>query len=177
MKSLRRPFLAMTGLACSVTLLASCSGLFGPEEAQRDEDGSINQSSDADVFSLKVGDCMDSGETDGEVSSVKAIPCSDEHDAEIYAEYSVEGDEFPGADELAEQADEFCYTEYEPFVGLAYEDSAHDYFPFTPTEDSWKQMDDRVVQCVIVSQEPVTSTLKGSEAGGAVAPEDEETAA
>lgn len=149
------------GLAVATLALSGCST--SAPEAQRDESsGEITASAEANVFSVAVGDCLDlsSGALEEEVSSLPTVPCSDEHDSEIYAEKTLPEGDFPA--DIEEQAAQFCYDEFAGFVGLSYEESSLEVQPMTPLQEGWEQADDRVIQCILMSPEPVTGTLEGS---------------
>ncbi|MEV7973944.1 septum formation family protein [Cellulomonas sp. NPDC089187] len=149
------------GLAVATLTLSGCSN--SAPEAQRDESsGEITASAEADVFSIAVGDCLDlsSSTMATEVSSLPTVPCSDAHDSEVYAETSLEGEEYPT--DLDDQAGQFCYDQFSTFVGKAYEESTLDFQYLTPTQDGWENGNDRSVQCILMSPEPVTETLEGS---------------
>jgi hypothetical protein len=148
------------GLAVASLALSGCSSA---PDAQRDESsGEITASADANVFTVAVGDCLDlaSSQLAEEVSSLPTVPCSDEHDSEIYAETELPEGDYPA--DIQEQASQFCYDEFAPFVGLSYEESTLDVQPMTPLQDGWEQADDRVIQCIVMSPERVTGTLEGS---------------
>jgi hypothetical protein len=153
MRVLARSTFAAVALL-SVITLGGCSaiqGLLGGETVARDADTQeVTEAGTADVFSLKVGDCFDdeTGATE-EVSSVPAVPCAEAHDNEIYYEFSLPDGEFPGADAIDAAVTEECIPQFDTFVGLAYEESELEFFPFTPTEEGWNAASDRVVQCVI----------------------------
>ena len=52
---------------------------------------------------------------------------------------------------------------YTSFIGVAYDDSALEVYPITPTQDTWDQLNDRVVQCVVTDPAgQTTGSLKGS---------------
>ncbi|GII97686.1 putative regulator of septum formation [Sediminihabitans luteus] len=160
----------LLSLAVAATLATSgCSaidGLLGPGEAQREESsGTVTAASDADVFSLRVGDCLDTtkvGDDTEQLTSLPVVPCADEHDAEIYAETTLPEGDWPGEDAVAATADEFCHGEYADFVGLDYDSSKLEYWPLTPVKEGWNSIDDRLVQCVLQSAEAVTGSLEGS---------------
>jgi len=164
----RRALLAVGVL--SLTLVASGCGAilgeaFGPADAQRDEPGGeITAASDADVFSLQVGDCFSAADTaTSEVSEVPVVPCDEPHDAEIYAETTLPAGDFPGDDEVLRLADEYCLAAYEAFVGVAADESEHVAWPFTPTQDGWEVQGDRVVQCVVDTMgTEITGSLAGT---------------
>lgn len=169
-RSTRRPALLAVGTLTLALLTSGCGAILdeisGPSDAQRDEPGGqVTEASDADVFSVQVGDCIVSERLDDseEVESVPVVPCSEPHDVEIYAETELPEGDYPGEEAVTASAEEFCLGEFEPFVGLAYEESAYDFWYFTPLEDGWNIQGDRVVQCVIDTLgTDVTSSLAGS---------------
>lgn len=158
-KNLTVRWMSAVSLATAATLaLSAC----GADEAQRDEaSGEITAAAEANVFSVQVGDCLDLAAMASatEVETLPTVPCGEEHDGEVYAETTLEGDEYPA--DIDDQADEFCYGEFPTFVGKDYETSTLDYGPLTPSTVSWDQ-GDRVVQCILMSAEPVTGSLEGA---------------
>jgi hypothetical protein len=113
----------------------------------------------SDVFSIAVGDCLNDETTTGEVEEVPTIACDQPHDSEVYAETEVTDGEFPGAEALDQQAEDACYTEFETFVGMPYEESVLLYSWYVPTEQSWAS-GDRQIDCIISDPEgQVTGTL------------------
>ncbi|MBF4573847.1 septum formation family protein [Herbiconiux sp. VKM Ac-1786] len=144
--------------------LSGCTALF-PSSAPPATDSSTGEEieqTDTDVFALSVGECLN--DTDGtEVSEVPLVDCADEHDFEVYSDFELTGDEFPGTDAINTEADAKCLTEFESFVGISYDDSTLGYTYFTPTEGSWTDGDDRLVSCLIGDPNgKVTGTLKGA---------------
>jgi hypothetical protein len=154
-------------LLATLAGLSACSTVGGSADAadaQRDESsGQITTAAESNVFSLAVGDCLDASTlASGEIASVGTIPCGDEHDAEIYAELELPAGEFPGDDSIGDQSDEFCFNEFGTFVGIGYDESSLDFYSLTPTETTWDELDDRIIQCVIESPSRVTDSLAGS---------------
>lgn len=152
----------LTACAAGAALVAGLTACgSGSDDPQRDEtSGEVTASAESDVFAIKVGDCLDlSQQESSEVSSLPTVPCDEPHDSEVFAELTLTGDELPT--DLDTQADTFCHDEFATFVGISYEESALEYSPLTPTESSWAQ-GDRVVQCIVLSGEPVTGSLQGS---------------
>lgn len=153
--------LALLGVAA---LGLSGCGLLPTADPVRDDEGAIVEAeANADVFSITVGDCTNDGDlTASEVSSVEAVPCDEPHDNEVYAAFDVEGDEFPGSDEIQTIASEGCLEKFQPFVGAAYEESRLDFWPMTPTESSWGQ-GDREVLCLVYDAEleKLTGSVEG----------------
>lgn len=156
----------VTGMALAGLLaLSGCSMFGGPEDPKRDdESGEIVEAAEADAFAIRIGDCLNYGDSEAtEVETVATVPCGEPHDTEVYAAMDVAGDEFPGMDELELQADEFCAAEFTTFVGTDPAVSEIFFSYFTPTEMSWNQIDDREILCMVVDLEGgVTGTMGGS---------------
>lgn len=141
------------------TTLAAC----GEDEATRNTDtNEVETAGEADVFSLQVGDCFDDPDS-GTIEDVAAVPCADSHDNEIYHSFEMEDGDWPGDDAVQAAAAEGCDAEFEPFAGIAYDESLLDWAPITPTEGSWESGDDREILCTIYdTQGPVEGTLEGA---------------
>ncbi len=167
---------ATAAVTVSLTMLTGCGALLDEitsgGDAPRDEPGGeITASAEADAFEILKGDCIDLLALDGyddspegdefEVESVPVVPCGEPHTGEVYAELVMEGNEFPGAEAMAKKFDEWCYAEFEKFIGLSYDESVYGYTGFYPTQETWDQLDDRTLQCIVSSEEPVTDSLKG----------------
>ncbi len=143
--SLRRPVLA----AAAVLTLVGAAGC-------------SSDSADS-VLELQVGDCANQSDLQGDqVESVPAIDCSEEHDAEIFAEHVFSGDDYPGVETVQAESQETCLKEFETFIGLPYEESSLPFTMLYPSEQSWNDADDRTTLCIVVSDEPLTESLKGS---------------
>lgn len=167
---------AAAAATVSLTLLTGC-GAFLDEivtsgDAPRDEPGGeITASAEADAFEILEGDCIDLVALDGygdtaegedfEVETVPVVPCAEEHTGEVYAELVMKGDKYPGDKGMSRKFDQWCYAEFERFVGLSYDESVYGYTGFYPTKDTWEQLDDRTLQCIISSSDPVTGSLRG----------------
>ncbi|WP_340696775.1 septum formation family protein [Cellulosimicrobium funkei] len=169
-RSTRRPLVLVVSAVALALTASGCGAILdeisGPADAQRDEPGGeVTEASNADVFSVQVGDCIVSSKLDDAdlVESVPVVPCSEPHDAEVYAETELPAGDYPGDEAVTTSAEEFCYGAFEPFVGLPYEESAHEYWYFTPRADGWTRQGDRVVQCVLdTNGTDVTGSLQGS---------------
>ena len=129
-------------LLALVVLSTACNS------AARDESGQIVEAGSEDVFALKVGDCFDDPENFGEVSSVAAVPCSDPHDNEIYYTFDLPGSIFPGEESIDATALDECLTAFDPYVGVAYEESRLDVSYLAPTAESW-DAGDREIACML----------------------------
>jgi hypothetical protein len=103
---------------------------------------------ESDVFSIKVGDCLNDSVADGEISTVPVVDCDELHDSEIYASAIMDDGDYPGESDTIDFANEACYDEFEGFVGISYDESIYDYATLYPTPESWAG-GDREVLCRI----------------------------
>jgi hypothetical protein len=153
----------------TVLVLSACSQVEdlvgGTDEPSRDESGQVTESAAAaDVFSIKVGDCIGSFGDGEEVQEIPVVPCDEPHDQEVYARHEVpDADEFPGLEAVQAMGDEQCAADFAEFVGLDYDESALYLSYLTPTKDSWAQ-GDREILCVIYEDgAQTTGTLKDAQ--------------
>ncbi|MFJ4225351.1 hypothetical protein [Microbacterium sp. NPDC089695] len=163
-----RRALALAGAAVALSVaLTGCSALNsilagGAGDADRDEEtGQVTESANIDIFSLALGDCT-VGSSTGLLEDIDVVPCSEPHDQEVFHEITMPDGDFSqdDVDAAALQCFEDAYTS---FVGVAYADSILDASTITPTKDTWEQLDDRIVQCVIYDPEgQTTGSLAGS---------------
>jgi|FLYL01.1.fsa_nt_gi hypothetical protein len=121
------------------------------------------------VLDLDVGTCFDDDGVfsggDAEVSEVSDVPivdCAEPHDNEVYHVEVVGHPAFPGAEAMATQADEICWTAFEPFVGTDYLESELDFGWLIPTAESWER-GDREVVCFLYRLDAgkMTGTMRG----------------
>jgi hypothetical protein len=148
-------------------LLSGCSAIQDllPGETRDAQSGEIVEGGDTDVFTLREGDCIDDTvttevEAEGEeISDVPTVPCSDPHTWEVMKNLTMTDDEFPGDAVVADYADENCLAEFEDFIGVAYDDSAHDFNYFVPTSEGWA-MGDRTINCLVGGTEQTTGSLR-----------------
>lgn len=161
MNAMRRLRAAPSCAAVIVALglmVAGCS-----EEPKRDaETGELVEATDVNVFDLRVGDCLDGFTDNSQVSTIRAIPCAEEHTDEIMAAVELSDDEYPGAVAIQDYADETCYAEFEQFVGRPWNDSQLDYGFLAPTEDSWAEGDRQILCTVGDPNMAVTGTLRNA---------------
>lgn len=117
------------------------------DDADRDNDtGEITDEGDISAFELKVGDCL-TDLADGEITDVPAVPCSEPHDAEVFALYDLEGDEWPGEDAISADAGAECEAQLKSYSQEAYADDNVGLFYLYPSTRSWAQ-GDREIACV-----------------------------
>jgi hypothetical protein len=153
------PTYAAAAVALSV-LIAGCSD--GPERDS--ETGELVEATEVNVFDLRVGDCLDGFADDTEISTVPAVPCSEEHTDEIMAAIDLSAeDEFPGTEAVQERAEEACHEEFERFVGVPWNESQLDFGFLGPTEESWADGDREILCTVGDPNRSVTGTLRDAD--------------
>jgi len=143
--------------------------IFAPDDAERDEGGDIVEGGQVSVFDLSEGDCWnnvpDAGE---ETETVDAVPCTEAHESEVFAVFDVDlGEEWPGLDAVTAEAETQCVQRFEGFVGLTYDQSALNLFYFNPIEESWNELNDREVVCVVLDPTAPDGRTTGSLQGAA----------
>jgi hypothetical protein len=123
------------------------------DDTTRNEQNEIIESGGLGAFSIEVGDCLNVPSEEGYsvVQSVEGVPCTQPHNAQAYAIFDLTGfsDAFPGSAAFEEQAAQGCYDRFQSFVGISYEQSALYINFLEPTEDSWVNLDDREILCVL----------------------------
>lgn len=127
----------------------------------------LSACSNTSALELEAGNCLDlpdNAELSAgfELATVKTVSCTSEHEAQVYAEKELTGDEFPGTDAIQNIASEFCTAEFKTFVGSEIGTSTLDIYPLMPTAESWDQAGDRTLLCVAISPTPVTNTFENS---------------
>jgi predicted small lipoprotein YifL len=156
----RRPLKA----AAVVVLLAALSGcgLGDAQEPPRDESGAVTEAASAGAFAIKVGDCLNNPHAE-QLTEVEFVPCDQPHELEAFAASNLPDGDFPGDEEVAAKAEEFCVAEFKAFAGIPYDDSALELIHLNPTEESWSGEQDRELLCLVgAKDEPTTGTLKDS---------------
>jgi len=108
---------------------------------------------------FEAGECTNDDLT-GSVGDIETVDCDEVHTAEAYAQFDVDGDDFPGTEEIQTEGAEGCQGDrFEDYVGLSYAESIYLADGIVPSEDSW-EAGDRTVICVI------GGTTDGSELEG-----------
>lgn len=117
------------------------------------------------VSNLDRGDCVADYFQDGadgefvEIFLVRTTPCNEPHALEVYAvtELLWASDTYPGIDESFQTGQDWCFAQYDQFVGGDYESSPYDVWTFVPVAQSWAG-GDRTVQCLVGHYDEVTLT-------------------
>ena len=159
----RRVVTAALAGAFALGLVAGC----GDDEPTRDDEGAIAEEGDLGVTSVKVGDCFNDpeGAVEGvEVEALAAVPCDQPHDNEAYHRYDLPDGDFPGQEQVEQEALEGCVgAEFQSFIGVSYDESAFEVTTISPTEETWNDLDDREVICAVyIAGEELTGSARDS---------------
>ena len=102
------------------------------------DDGSTN------VFSLEVGRCydlpLDSSDPNFVVSELEEVPCDEPHNGELIYEGRLNPNrdrEYTTEDALWAEARELCEAQFEPYVGVSYEQSELLVAPLVAERQAW----------------------------------------
>jgi predicted phage-related endonuclease len=97
---------------------------------------------------FEAGECTNDS-LSGDVGEIDTVDCDEAHTAEAFATFDVDGDDFPGTDEIQAQAAEGCQGDrFETYVGVSYQESIFLTTALTPTQETWDN-DDRMIICII----------------------------
>ena len=161
---LRTRALVVVAIAAAAMVLSGCSllGQLG-NDTPRDASGTPTAAnSDADVFSIKVGDCLDDASSTGTVTTAPIVPCAEPHNSEAYKSVQMTDGAFPGDDAVTTQANEACAAAFPAFIGIAYDDSNLSISYYFPTKESWANGDREIMCTVYDDGVKTTGTLKNA---------------
>lgn len=120
------------------------------DPAQRNSNGQVSQSGNMDATDLKVGDCFDAPSATSGISTIKAIPCSQAHDSQVYAEPQITESSYPGDSTLQTEAKNDCgSSSAQSVISSSAPSSAGiaDYFP----QDATTFADQSYIICALES--------------------------
>ena len=132
--------------------------------ASRSSTGEITKQGDLTAADLRVGDCFDLKDpAANEINDVTAIPCSKEHEFELFFVGSLPEGAYPTEEAFEAYVSTNCFPAFGTFVGKSYDDSDLDIYWLIPTDDAWRA-GDREVQCSAFHPRVhrLTNSLKGS---------------
>jgi len=114
------------------------------------------------VFDLVKGNCVDgAGLTNGLVTTIRVVDCSEVHTHEVY--YSARYPETTfDSTKISNYANDTCLAQFAPYVGIDYSRSRYEYLHIVPTQESWTRDNDRDVVCVAFEEDAtITGTIAG----------------
>lgn len=115
-------------------------------------------------FDLKVGDCFDVPD-DANGNALLFSSCNVLHDYEAYSVETMPGDStYPGETAVDDFASTACVDAFQAYVGKPYSSSTYAYTPITPSKETWEQLNDREILCVLglADGTPTTGSAKDS---------------
>jgi hypothetical protein len=81
------------------------------DNAQRNSNGQVSQAGSLNAWDLAVGDCFDAPSATTDISTIKAIPCTQAHDSQVYAEPAITESTYPGDSTLTTEAKNDCSSD------------------------------------------------------------------
>ncbi|MDP9027100.1 MAG: septum formation family protein [Actinomycetota bacterium] len=160
----RTRVLALLAIAAAAMTLTGC-GLIAQlnNTTPRDASGTPTaENTNAGVFTIKVGDCLNDASSTGTVTTAPIVPCKEPHDSEAYKSVQMSGGAFPGPDAVTSQANEACAKAFPTFIGVAYDDSNLSISYYFPTKDSWANGDREILCTVYDDGVKTVGTLKNA---------------
>jgi hypothetical protein len=154
--------MAIAGIVCGSLWLVGIIAAVAIDEAaepDRDAQGAVTASGDVDATDLRIGDCADEA-PEGTTYTVRLVPCARPHGAEVFAQFDLEGDEFPGATDVDRFAAGGCRRRVDAYVGA--DPTDYDLYYLVPTSSTWAR-GDRQVTCLLGG--PDGTTVTGSARG------------
>ncbi len=125
---------------------------------------------DDDVFSIKVEECFNDETAEGEtVTEVEKVDCAEPHIWEAYESIIVEdGDgSYPGEEVVTEQAQTDCKAPSRPTSASTTTTRPSYLSYYYPTEETWTEINDREILCIVTTTEDFTTKTTGSVKGSA----------
>jgi len=153
--------LTIATIAAAGALLSGCSLLGQIDNITGDDD----TTGDDDVFSIKVGECFNDDAAEGEtVSEVAKVDCAEPHIWEAYESIIIEdGDgSYPGETVVTDKAQTDCKAAFAEYIGIDYDSSTLYLSYYYPTEQTWTEINDREILCIVTTTEDFTTKTAGS---------------
>lgn len=94
-----------------------------------------------------MGDCLNEPDS-VEFEKIAGVPCSDEHEVEVFHVYTLDAAAYPTDDEFFASVVTECLEPFDTYVGIPYEASALDFSFYAPVEEAWDAGNNTVV-CVL----------------------------
>lgn len=149
--------LIATAIAVAIVVAVGLS-IYSSRPPSRDASGEVTTGGSQSVTGLRVTDCISSaGPTDVEVSSLPVVPCSDPHEAEVFALITLTSAVSFSEPDVTREASERCLAAFSSYVGVDYWQSSLEISYLVPTEASWNA-GDRGVACLLTTRNASQTT-------------------
>lgn len=113
------------------------------------------------AFEIPTPSCFNTDQIESG-SEVELLDCNTPHDSEAYASYEFTDATFPGDEVVEQTANQFCYDEFQAYIGTPWDTSEFDFYFLIPTQESWDGVDDREVLCIVQSPTMESASMAGS---------------
>jgi Domain of unknown function (DUF4190)/Septum formation len=136
--------------------------VFSTSFAHRSDDGTITSAGRVFLGDLRPGDCLDRMNQSGVVRIVHAVPCDDQHVAEVFNTFTLADGPFPGQDLVDQQARSGCTAAFQGYPAGP-TDGFRVVF-FRPLRSNWAG--GRRVVCLAVALQGTTTGSLAESPGG-----------
>lgn len=130
----------------------------------RNDNGAIVAAGNMAMSHIQLGDCLN-GVTPGAVESMQGVPCTTPHHVEVYYAFDLPDGDYPGKASLTESAGSRCFNAFEPFIGHELETSIFDVSYLYPSAESWDELRDREILCMINNYDMTEKTGSAENSG------------
>jgi hypothetical protein len=155
--------LVLSGIWIVLFVILVAVGSMGSATRSSSSGGGITHSGTLSVFSLAVGDCFNNPPGATSLTTVTAIPCTQAHNAQIYAKFDVSGSivNYPGTSALTRMATSGCNARVGVLDKSKITNSMMIRFLY-PLDNSWLD-GNRTIACMIANPSSnITSSLLNS---------------
>jgi hypothetical protein len=156
-RGLRGKGFAIAGLVLSglwTLLIVVGVTVFLLSEPERGPTGRVSESGSESVFDVRVGDCMNDLEESAARFTVDVTPCAEAHDAEAVSQFDLADGDWPGMPYVTREATRRCLDQVGSAATGAPRIEEIEAFYLHPTEESWRQQNDRTVLCIALYPGP-----------------------
>jgi Domain of unknown function (DUF4190)/Septum formation len=158
--------LAVSGLWLVLLVIVIVAAAVSPPTPQRSGTGQVTQPGTTDVSSLRTGDCFQYPGARIIITKVTVVPCTQAHNAQVYAEFPATGSSYPGPAALHRQSAAGCRARLAGNVNESLVTQTMTGQFLYPEPGSWAS-GERTIRCLIVdsSADLTTSVLATHPAG------------
>lgn len=138
--------LTLSGVWVAGIVLAAVIGAVASSTGN-DPTASSSDTGDVNVQKLTPGQCLNGLEESSTIRNLPVVPCSQPHEGEVFAVFTLTDDDYPGDDEMAQKAEDGCGERLETHAPKAADDPDLVVYFLHPTRSSWR-LGDKGVTCV-----------------------------
>lgn len=155
--------LAVAGLVLSgvwvliIALAVTAVIVSGPE---RNAAGEITDPGTVTATELTSGDCVNGVRDGASVTTLPAVPCTEPHEAEIFAVFSLRLTEWPGDEAVLDEAEKGCEQRIGGYEAAMMDDQTLELMFLHPSVESWRGGDHEVTCMVMDPKGKRTGSLR-----------------